>query len=386
MRFKTTCSQDVQQCGRTFSRCWMRVEAHASKSTRPRVPDLTARVHHTCKAISTANRRAKPLMPCRMPACSVNVRTDQCDARCVVTWGVMCFVHVALLLVPFLPPFCCNDVSAGSPQAGRKGGLAAAFCWGRCAGQHCDNQWKPGVFAVAGWNVHQERGFFLGSSSLSLHIASDLPPFPGVAIARASGQHCDNPIESGVVSVQGSGVHQEGVALWISGHFHDWFHEIHLQEVHPMIRGTVSSLSPDTCLGILHYQVAATPPETLQATVPDGAEHEVSIVVVSHNLMDPRSCGHITEPRDDDFRTGLPPVGSCRPGALLQSSAAPNSKHTSAEERRPNGTCSALGGQPMWHRLETRCFHILFPKASTNMTTVMRSVFWIGSEHSLSTA
>ena len=62
---------------------------------------LTARVHHTCKATSTANRGAKPLMPCRIPACSVNVRTDQSDARCVVTWGVMCFVHVALLLVFF---------------------------------------------------------------------------------------------------------------------------------------------------------------------------------------------------------------------------------------------------------------------------------------------
>ena len=55
---------------------------------------------------------------------------------------------------------------------------------------------------------------FWGSSSLSLHHASDLPPSPGVAIAaRASGQHCDNLIEVGVVSVQGSGVHQEGVAL-----------------------------------------------------------------------------------------------------------------------------------------------------------------------------
>ena len=171
MRFKTTCSQDVQQCGRTFSRCWMRVEAHALESTPPRVPDLTARVHHTCKATSTANRGAKPLM---------HVRTDQCDARCVVTWCVMCFVHVALSLVPFLPPFCCNDVSAGSPQAGRKGGLAAAFCWRRCAGQHCDNLWKPGVFDVAGWSVHQERGLFLSSSSLSLHIASDLLPSPGV--------------------------------------------------------------------------------------------------------------------------------------------------------------------------------------------------------------
>ena len=64
----------------------------------------------------------------------------------------------------------------------------------------------------------------------------------------------------------------------ISGHFHDSFHEIPLHEVHPMIRGTVSSLSLDTLVGILHYQVAATPPETMQATMPDGAEHEVSIV------------------------------------------------------------------------------------------------------------
>ena len=150
-----------------------------------------------------------------MHACSVNVRTDQCGARCVVAWCVMCFVYVALLLVPCCHTFCCNDDSAGSPQAGRKGGLAAAFCWGSCAGKQCDNLRKPGVFNVAGWRVHQERGSFLGSSSLSLHIASDLPPSLGVTMApRASGQHCDNLVESGVVSVQGLGVPQEVVALF----------------------------------------------------------------------------------------------------------------------------------------------------------------------------
>ena len=63
--------------------------------------------------------------------------------------------------------------------------------------------------------------------------------------ACASGQHCDNLIESGVVSVQGLGVHQEDVALWISGHFHDSFLEtlLHHQVRVPATDASVVAIS-----------------------------------------------------------------------------------------------------------------------------------------------
>ena len=76
----------------------------------------------------------------------------------------------------------------------------------------------------------------------------------------------------------------------------------------------------------------------MQATVPDGAEHEVSFVhcvstvVMSHNLVDPSHVETSQGLRDDDFRTGLAPGGSCRPAALPQPSA-----DTASEERRPDG-------------------------------------------------
>ena len=97
-----------------------------------------------------------------------------------------------------------------------------------------------------------------------------------------------------------------------------------------LVNGFFTLARQDAFLGILHCQVAATPPETMQATVPDGAEHEVSFVhcvstvVMSHNLVDPSHVETSQGLRDDDFRTGLAPGGSCRPAALPQPSAAPH--------------------------------------------------------------
>ncbi len=117
-----------------------------------------------------------------------------------------------------------------------------------------------------------------------------------------------------------------------------------------MIRGTVSSLWQDAFLGILHYQVAATPPETMQATVPDGAEHGVSvvhcviIVVMSRNLVDPRSRGNTTRPsgwRHPNWTGSSRELSTRGPPAVV---GCTDSSNASAEERRPSG------GLPRWAR------------------------------------
>ncbi len=103
------------------------------------------------------------------------------------------------------------------------------------------------------------------------------------------------------------------------------------------------TLAKRAFLGILRYQVAATPPETMQATVPDGAEHGVSvvhcviIVVMSRNLVDPRSRGNTTRPsgwRLPNWTGSSRELSTRGPPAVV---GCTDSSNASAEERRFSG-------------------------------------------------